>query len=100
MPNRRLVKIVIIDPDKRLEPADALVHEGLTFLTDLDDAGLIASYDEPSIRDLLKAHNAKRGEIKDVAQDRKFEKDVFLESNLDMDDLTIAVLTYVSTELV
>ena len=99
MPNRRFVKLVIIDPDARLEPEQALVYESeKAILTDLDDAGFIAQH-EPPMKLLLEAHNKMRGETIDQAQDRKFEKTVYLENNLDMDDLTVAVLTYVATDL-
>ncbi len=57
MRQRRLVQVVIADPDPKIPTTDALIYEGKSFFTDLDNTDLFYEVD---IKPLLAAHNEKR----------------------------------------
>lgn len=91
MAERRLVRIAVIDPDRKLKAKDALLYASPdAFLTDLEANELLLEMD-PSITELLKAHNAFRGTMEDIEESRKVEKTIYLRSDLEVSDLSISV---------
>ena len=54
---RRLVQVIIIDPDENVPIEQCLLHRGESQLTDLTDQEL---YFEINVKQLLDAHNEKR----------------------------------------
>lgn len=59
-PVRRLVKVLIADPDPMVPLNDCLLYQGAEQLTESDDQEL---FFEIKIMDLLAKHNAKRTKI-------------------------------------
>ena len=57
---RRLVQVVIVDPDSRVPVDQSIVYMGAQKLTDFDDSELFFELD---IKSLLEAHNAKRTQV-------------------------------------
>lgn len=64
MPSRRLVKVLVIDPDENVPLESALLYRGEEKFTDLTDQELFFELD---IQAILKAHNAKRVTIRNKA---------------------------------
>lgn len=87
---RRVVQVFVADPDERLKAVEAEVFRSDAFFTDLDDSQLIATL---PIVEAIEAHNEKRGTIEDRAVSRQFEKTVYLEDDLEIDDFSITVVT-------
>lgn len=57
---RRLVQVIIVDPDSRVPVEQSIVYMGEQKLTDLDDSELFFELD---IKSLLAAHNDKRTKV-------------------------------------
>jgi hypothetical protein len=73
---KRLVRVIIADPDKALQLEDSLIYSGEELFTDSDDQELFFEID---IKPLLEAHNAKRQQTIDKKATNKMGRDVFLE---------------------
>ena len=88
---RRLVRVLVVDPDPNLDVNDMFLYKGEEQLTDLDNQELFYTL---SMMDLLKKHNEKREKTIDKASTKKSGKDVFLEpiriSNLKMVVIEVA----------
>lgn len=68
-PKRRLVKVVIIDPDDKVPLGQCILHNGSEKLTDLTDQELFFEID---IKNILDKHNAERIKIVDkTVKERK-----------------------------
>lgn len=82
------------NPDSRLKAAQALVYlDEESILSDLSDDELFMEID---VKGLLERHNAFRGQIEDKSVSRQFEKVVYLEDDLDPNDLRFHVITEAS----
>lgn len=77
MSQKRIVKVFIADPDKRVPVDKSLLYSGPEQVTDLTDQELFFEID---IKKSLDEHNAKRITIVDKEASQKFGKDVFLEA--------------------
>jgi len=87
---RRLVRIMVVDPDTRLKPGQSLLYlSEKPFMTDADSDELRS---EINMKALLEEHNRLRGTIEDKSESRKFEKQVFLEDDLEIRDLVFHVI--------
>ena len=62
MPARRLVQVVIVDPNENVSLEDCLLFKGEEKLTDATDQELFFELD---IKDILEKHNTKRTKIID-----------------------------------
>ena len=62
MTARRLVKVIIVDPNENIPLADCVLYSGEEKLTDATDQELFFEVD---IKQLLDAHNAKRTKVID-----------------------------------
>lgn len=76
MPGKRLVRVIIIDPDPRIEAEDSLLHKGKELLTELDNQEL---FYELNIKELLDKHNASRSATEDKKASLAAGKKVYLE---------------------
>lgn len=72
----RIVKVLIVDPDKNVPLKDSFLHKGEDELTDLNDQELFFELD---IKSLLTKHNEKRSQMLDKSATEKLGKDVKLE---------------------
>ena len=72
---KRLVQLVVVDPDKRVEDNQSLVYMGPTLLTSIGDEDLIL---ETDLREALAKHNDRRGAIEDEDRSDKRNKSVYL----------------------
>ena len=86
-PARRLVQVIIVDPDERLAVENAVLHFGDTKITDFTDQELFFDLE---IKSLLKKHNAKR--LATVDKKASKSKDVFLDE-IRANDLKMVVNT-------
>ena len=86
---RRIVQVIIADPDQNVPLESAILYKGDEKLTDLTDQEL---YFELGMGDLLKAHNAKRVTWTDKEASKTKGKDVFLEP-IRIRDLRMVVVT-------
>ena len=94
---RRLVRRLIVDPDSRLKAKEALVYlDDTPVLSDLSDDELFMEID---VKGMLAKHNEKRGDIEDKSVSRQFEKVVYLEDDLEPNDLRFHVITEASFNL-
>lgn len=62
MTTRRLVKVVIVDPNENVPLEDCILYSGDEKLTDATDQELFFEID---IRGILETHNAKRVKVVD-----------------------------------
>lgn len=85
-PKRRLVKVIIIDPDDKVPLSQCVLHSGHEHLTDLTDQELFFEID---IKTLLDAHNTGRTKIVDKTIKERRE---FLEP-VKVRDLRMVVVT-------
>lgn len=76
MPQMRIVKVFIADPDENIPLASRLLHQGEEQLTDATDQEL---YFEIPMASLLRSHNTLRGSTIDKKASKSRDKDVFLE---------------------
>lgn len=83
---KRLVRVLIVDPDSAVPAEDALLYDSKEQFTDKTDQEL---YFEAPIQELLKEHNAKRVQI--INKDMK-ERTEFLEEAR-IRDLNMVVVT-------
>lgn len=88
-PKRRLVKVVIIDPDDRIPLDKCILYNGSEKLTDLTDQELFFEID---IRDMLHGHNEIRKKLTDKTVKERTE---FLEP-VKVRDLRMVVVTVAS----
>lgn len=88
-PKRRLVKVVIIDPDDRIPLEKCILYNGSEKLTDLTDQELFFEID---IRDILHGHNEIRKKLTDKTVKERTE---FLEP-VKVRDLRMVVVTVAS----
>lgn len=89
MSNRRLVKIIIVDPNENIPLANAvLVNEPEKF-TDLEDQELFFELD---IKNILDSHNSYRVTVVDKKASAGKAEDVYLEP-VRIKDLKMVVLT-------
>jgi len=72
---RRLVQVVIADPDRRVRPEIALIYQGPAMFTDATDQELFFELD---IMSKLAAYNNERTKIPDKTLSTK-DREVFLE---------------------
>lgn len=86
--NRRLVKVMIVDPDERVAVDKAVLINEPEKITDLDDQELFFELD---IKNLIDNHNEVRASIVDKKMSTA-EKTVYLEP-IRVRDLTMLVLT-------
>lgn len=86
---RRLVKVIIVDPNENVPLDRAVLYMGKEELTDLTDTEL---FYELEIKSLLKAHNGYRVTVKDKKASKSKDKDEFLEE-VRIKDLKMVVLT-------
>lgn len=61
-PTRRLVRVLVVDPNENIPLSDSVIYKGDELLTDLTDQEL---FFDISIQELLKTHNEKRVKIID-----------------------------------
>jgi hypothetical protein len=88
---RRLVRRLIVDPDSRLKAHQALIYlDTAPVLSDLSDDELFMEID---VKGLLAKHNEFRGTVEDKSVSRQFEKVVYLEDDLDPNDVRFHVIT-------
>lgn len=91
MPSRRLVKVIIVDPNESVPLDKAVLVNDPEMVTDLTDDEIFFDMD---IKGILAAHNAYRITLVDKKASRNKEKDVMLEPirirNLKMVVLNIA----------
>lgn len=95
MPAKRLVKVIIVDPDEDVPVENSVLHIGSEMMTDLTDQEL---FFELPIKDLLEEHNAKRSDIKVKGKKKKKGDDdeqEYLEP-IKIRDLVMHVLTIAS----
>jgi hypothetical protein len=83
---RRLVKVVIVDPDERVPLDSCILHNGKEQLTDLTDQELFFEID---IKNIIADHNFCRTKIKDKTVK---EREEFLEP-VKVRDLRMVVVT-------
>jgi len=62
LPTRRLVRVLVVDPNENIPLSDSVIYKGDELLTDLTDQEL---FFDISIQELLKTHNEKRVKIID-----------------------------------
>ena len=86
MSERRLVRVIIADPDTNVPVEDALIHDSKEIFTDKTDDEL---YFDIPVAELLKTHNEKRVKIRN--KDVK-EREEMLEPTR-IRDITMVVLT-------
>lgn len=89
MGTRRLVKVVIVDPNENVPLEDAVLYICDEILTDLTDEEIFYDLE---IKTILNAHNEKRINILDKEVSKSRDKDVFLEK-IRIRDLKMVVLT-------
>jgi hypothetical protein len=95
--NRRLVRVIIADRDRRV-PVDksVLFDSGAAgFMTDRTDDEVLLSLKGPngeSLQDLVDGHNQFRGTVIDKEKDRLVEKMVYLNGDLEISDLIVGVV--------
>ena len=89
MGTRRLVKVIIVDPNENVPLEDAVLYMGNEQLTDLTDEEIF--YDL-SIKEMITKHNETRTSILDKEASKSRDKDVFLEK-IRIRDLKMVVLT-------
>jgi len=89
---RRLVRVLIVDPDSDLSIESAVLHDSGEKWTDLTDQEL---YFECEIQPLLEAHNADRAATKDQDRSDQYGRDVMLEP-IRISDLTMSVVLIAS----
>ncbi len=74
--SKRMVQVLIADPDENVLLESSLLFKGEPKLTDLTDTELFYEID---IKPLLDKHNEIRKATKDKPQSNKFGKDIYLE---------------------
>lgn len=84
--DRRLVKVIIVDPDENVKLEDAMLYNSNEQFTDLTDQELFFEID---IKALLAAHNDKR--MMTVDKDKSKDETVYLEP-IRIRDLKMVVL--------
>lgn len=87
--SRRLVKVLIVDPDDRLPLGECVLMNGNEFMTDLSDQELYFEYD---VKAMLDKHNKKREGIVDEKWLREEGKKRNLEP-IRIKDLSMSVVT-------
>jgi len=92
MPTRRLVRVIIVDPDEAVNVEDATLHDSGEIMTDLTDQEL---FFEIEINSLLTAHNTKREATLDKKRSDQFGKEMMLEP-VRISDLAMSVVTIAS----
>lgn len=85
---RRIVKVVVIDPDQAVPLDQCVLYSGEEKLTDLDDQELFFELD---IKKMLDEHNAKRVTIVDKKASEKAGREIKLEPTR-VRDLKMAVV--------
>jgi hypothetical protein len=86
---RRLVRVIIVDPNENVPVDKAILYMGGEEVTDLTDTEL---FYELEIKALLKQHNEYRVTVKDKKASKSKDKDEFLEE-VRIKDLKMVVLT-------
>lgn len=86
---RRVVKVIVADPNEHMPLDKCVLFTGEEKLTDLTDQEL---FFEISIAELLTKHNAERVKTIDKTQSAKFGRDIFLEP-AKIRDLKMVVVT-------
>jgi hypothetical protein len=86
---RRLVRVVIVDPDGRVCAEKALLYDSGEQFTELDDQEL---YFEVGIKGILEAHNLVRATVLDEEASERAGKDIYLKP-LRIRDLEMVVVT-------
>ena len=86
---RRLVKVIIVDPNENVPLEDAVLYMGDEELTDLTDTEIFYDLD---IKNILNTHNGTRVGIVDKDASKERDKDVYLEK-IRIRDLKMVVLT-------
>jgi len=86
---RRLVKVVIVDPNENLKLEDAVLINEAEKITDLEDNEIFFDMD---IKKILEAHNTKREATVDKKASKNKDKDVFLDP-IKIRDLKMTVIT-------
>lgn len=74
--NRRIVQVIIADPNENVPLNKAVMYQGEQILTDLSDQEL---FFELPVKELLAKHNAERVKMLDKEASRRSGKDILLE---------------------
>ena len=90
--NRRLVKVIIVDPNESIPLDKAVLVNQAEKITDLEDTEIFFDMD---IKGILKTHNDYRVTVVDKEMSKKRDKDVMLEP-IRIKDLKMVVLTIAS----
>jgi hypothetical protein len=88
MATRRLIKVIIADPDEQVPLDKAVLYRGDEKFTDATDQEL---YFEVPIKELLDKHNALRAATQDKEASKKFGKEIFL-APIKIRDLRMVVI--------
>lgn len=86
---KRLVQVVVVDPDKRVEDQFSVVHMGEPHVTSLADEDLLLEVD---LKAALAEHNMVRKKIEDEDRSDKRNKAVYLKV-VKVSDLEVKVIT-------
>ena len=85
---KRIVKIYIADPDKKVDVGKSLLHSSEEYMTDLNDQELFFDMD---IKEMIQKHNKKRILMLNDEASEKAGKDIFLKP-IRVRDLTMTVV--------
>lgn len=87
---RRLIQVVVIDPDERLDDGDSLLYLGEVKFTSASDQEL---YFELGIKEILEDHNSKRKILLDEETSAKAGREIYLKP-IRIRDLRMQVIQF------